>query len=97
MSDTVIRSRWKAIYRAMDIHMGATVYRNQIIESKIAPGLVLYSLRHAFATDCAAADVPIDTVRWLMGHEDIQTTANIYQDSNQDTLRKDLLLLDGVG
>lgn len=97
MSDTVIRSRWKSLYRAMDMHMGATVFRNQITESKIAPGLVLYSLRHAFATDCAAAGVPVDTVRWLMGHEDIQTTANIYQDVNPETLRQGLLLLDAAG
>lgn len=97
MSDTVIRSRWKAVVRAMDIHMGATVYRNKITESKIAPGLVLYSLRHAFATDCAAAGVPIDTVRWLMGHEDIKTTANIYQASRADTLRTGMLLLECAG
>lgn len=94
MSDTVIRLRWKAIVRAMDIHMGATVFRNQITHSMIEPGLVLYSLRHAFATDCAAAGVPIDTVRWLMGHEDIQTTANVYQDASPATLRAGLLLLD---
>lgn len=94
MSDTVTRLRWKAIVRAMDIHMGATVFRNQITQSKIEPGLVLYSLRHAFATDCAAAGVPIDTVRWLMGHEDIQTTANVYQDSSPAPLRAGLLLLD---
>lgn len=94
MSDTVTRIRWKALVRAMDIHMGATVFRNQITETKIAPGLVLYSLRHAFATDCAAAGVPIDTVRWLMGHEDIQTTANVYQDASIEPLRGGLLLLD---
>lgn len=94
MTDSVIRARWKAIVRAMDIHMGATVYRNQITESKIAPGLVLYSLRHAFATDAAAKGVPIDTVRWLMGHEDISTTANVYQDSEPGTLRAGLLLMD---
>lgn len=94
MSDTVFRIRWRSLVRAMDIYMGATVFRNQITESKIAPGLVLYSLRHAFATDCAAAGVPIDTVRWLMGHEDIQTTANIYQDVSPAPLRAGLLLLD---
>lgn len=97
MDDSAIRRRWRSIYRAMDIYMGAEVYRNQIVKTKIAPGLVLYSLRHAFATDCAAADVPIDTVRWLMGHEDIQTTANIYQESSPETLRRGLLLLDPGG
>jgi integrase len=92
--DTMYR-RWKSFRRAMDIHMGAEVYRNEIVESKIAPDLVPYCLRHTFATDCAKAGVPIDTVRWLMGHEDISVTANIYQDADKTALRNGLLMLDG--
>lgn len=32
--------------RELEIHMGAEVYRNQIIQSVVAPDLVPYCLRH---------------------------------------------------
>lgn len=96
MDDDTMYRRWKSFKRALDLHMGAEVYRNQIVTSKVAPDLVPYCLRHTFATDCARAGVPVDTVRWLMGHEDISTTANIYQDADTTALRNGLLILDGV-
>lgn len=88
---------WRSFKRAMDIAMGAEVYRNQIMESKIAPDLTPYCLRHTFATDCARAGVPLETVRWLLGHADISTTANIYQHRDDATLRAGIALLDGTG
>ena len=81
----------------MDIEMGAKIYRNKIIESKIAKDLTPYCLRHTFATDCARAGVPLETVRWFLGHEDISTTANIYQHRDDSALRKGMALLDGTG
>lgn len=87
---------WKAFLREMDIRMGAKVERNQIVESKVAPDLTMYCLRHTFATDCARAGVPLETVRWLMGHADISTTANIYQHRDDTTLRAGISLLDGT-
>lgn len=95
MDEATMYRRWKAFRRSLDIHMGAVVYRNQIVESKVADDLVPYCLRHTFATDCAKAGVPIDTVRWLMGHEDISVTANIYQDADKAVLRSGMLMLDG--
>ena len=81
----------------MDIRAGAKVKRNKIEESKLAPDLTMYCLRHTFATDCARAGVPLETVRWLMGHADISTTANIYQHRDDTTLRAGMALLDGSG
>lgn len=69
---------WKSILRAMDIKAGAVVYRNQIIESKLADDLDLYCLRHTYCTDLQAAGVPLNIAKELMGHEDISVTANIY-------------------
>ena len=89
------RRLWTGFKRDLDISMGAKLYRSQIVESVLAPDLVPYCLRHTFATDCARAGVPIDTVRWLMGHEDISTTANIYQDADREALRTGLRRLDG--
>lgn len=88
---------WKSFRRSMDIAMGAKLKRNQIVESKIAPDLTPYCLRHTFATDCARAGVPIDTVRWFLGHADISTTANIYSHRHDDALKAGMALLDGTG
>lgn len=89
--------QWSTFKRAMDIQMGAEVYRNKVVESVIAEDLTPYCLRHTFATDCARAGVPLETVRWLLGHADISTTANIYQHRDGTTLHNGMALLDGSG
>ena len=89
--------QWSTFRRAMDIEMGAEVYRNKIVESVIAEDLTPYCLRHTFATDCARAGVPLETVRWLLGHADISTTANIYQHRDSTTLKAGMAILDGSG
>ena len=88
---------WKSFKREMDIAMGAEVYRNKVVKSVIAEDLTPYCLRHTFATDCARAGVPLETVRWLLGHADISTTANIYQHRDDTALRHGMALLDGTG
>lgn len=88
---------WKSFKRAMDIDMGAPMYRNKITDSKVAEDLTPYCLRHTFATDCARAGVPLETVRWFLGHEDISTTANIYQHRDATALRSGMAILDGSG
>lgn len=50
---------------------------------KIAPDLVLYCLRHTYCTDLQAAGVPLNVARYLMGHSNISTTANIYTHSGE--------------
>jgi len=69
---------WRSIKREMDIKMGAVVYRNKIIESKIDPDMTAYYLRHTFCTDLQIMGVPLNVAKYLMGHEDVRTTANIY-------------------
>lgn len=85
---------WRACKRAMNIAAGAEVYRNQLQED-LFPDLTPYCLRHTFATDCARACVPLETTRWLLGHADISTTANIYQHRDTETLRHGMAILDG--
>lgn len=87
MSEQHFYRSWKSFKRLMDIEMGATVYRNKVIESVIAPELTPYYLRHTFCTDLAAAGVPLKTAQYLMGHSDINITARIYthfEDSMRD-------------
>lgn len=51
---------------------------------KIAPDLTLYCLRHTYCTDLQQKGVPLNVARYLMGHQDISTTANIYTHSGEE-------------
>lgn len=79
---------WQSILREMDILAGAKLYRNQIIESKIADDLDLYCLRHTYCTDLQKAGVPINIARQLMGHSSIEVTARIYTHTGSGEIRK---------
>lgn len=81
-----IRSYWNNFLRALDIQMGATVYRNQIIIHAVADDLVPYCLRHTYGTDLQDAGVPINVAKYLMGHSDISVTANIYTATTDDAI-----------
>ncbi len=94
-ADTMAR-RWRSFKRALDISMGAKVYRNQIVESVVAEDLVPYCLRHTFCTDLEEAGVPINIAKVLMGHSDISVTANIYTHKRQHVLHKEISRLDGT-
>ena len=78
---------WKSFKRQLNIEMGCKVYRNQLIPPyPLAPDLVPYCCRHEFCTDLARRHVDIRIAQKLMGHSDIQLTANIYTNLNQDDL-----------
>ena len=79
---------WKNFKRALNIQMGATVYRNQITRSVVAEDLTPYCLRHTYCTDLQAAGVPINVARELMGHSSIELTARIYTHSSQTALQR---------
>jgi len=85
-TESSMRSMWKSFLRAVDIEMGAKVYRNQIIESKVDPDLTPYNLRHTYGTDLQNAGVPINVAKSLLGHSDISTTANIYTHFTEDSV-----------
>lgn len=50
---------------------------------RIAPDLCLYCLRHTYCTDLQHKDVPILTGKYLMGHANLSTTADIYHHSGE--------------
>ena len=92
-----IRSYWNNFLRALDIQMGATVYRNQIIIHAVADDLVPYCLRHTYGTDLQDAGVPINVAKYLMGHSDISVTANIYTSTTDDAIESARQQIDNRG
>lgn len=47
--------------------------------------LTIYYLRHTYCTDLQRAGVDMYSAKYLMGHEDISTTAKIYTHGGEDT------------
>lgn len=95
LGENSIRRLWTGFRRELDIYMGAQVYRNKIVKSALADDLVPYCLRHTFCTDLQKAGVPLNVAKELMGHADIQTTANIYTHKTAETAHMGMALLDG--
>ena len=69
--------------------MGAEVNsRGKIVKSVVANDLCLYCLRHTYATDLQSAGVAMNVAKYLLGHEDISTTANIYTHTADDIIEQ---------
>ena len=75
-----------SLERAMNISMGAKLYRNALITEPLAPDFVPYLLRHTYCTDLKKKGVDLRIAKNLMGHADIRTTANIYDHDDGETL-----------
>lgn len=85
---------WKSLKRDMNISMGASLYRNQLVgDLPLADDLTPYCLRHTYCTNLQRYGVDIRTAQRLMGHSDITMTANIYThvDMSQIILAADLM------
>lgn len=96
-TESSLNDAWNNFKRSLDIHMGAKVYRNQIIQHcwELHPlleserqwdSLVPYCLRHTYGTDLQRAGVPINVAKYLMGHSDISVTANVYTKTTPDVV-----------
>lgn len=95
-NENSLRRLWTGFKRDLDIYMGAEVKRNKITRSALSDDLVPYCLRHTFCTDLQKAGVALNVAKEIMGHSDIQTTANIYTHRDLDTLHRGMDLLDGT-
>lgn len=73
--------------RSMNIKMGCKVYRNQLQPPfPLADDFVPYCLRHTYCTNLAKSGVDVRTAQRLMGHANIQITANIYTHIDQSQI-----------
>lgn len=77
---------WRNYCRELDIANGAKVYRNRIIVSTLAPDLDPYCMRHTYGTNLQDAGVSINVAKYLLGHSDIKTTANIYTHTSPESI-----------
>lgn len=78
MTEIKMKNLWHSVCRAWDIQLGATTYRNKIINHMLDPNISPHYLRHTYCTDLRRAGIDLKTAQSLMGHSDIRTTANIY-------------------
>lgn len=96
LTETCIRRYWDSLKRQMEIELGAKTKRRKIVAPVLPDDLVIYCLRHTFGTDMQRKGVPIDITKYLMGHEDITTTANIYVDSGKEEAIRAISILSSV-
>ena len=96
-NESSMRRMWNSFRTELDLQLGAKTKDGKIVESVVADDLTPYCLRHTFCTDLQRAGVPINNAKELMGHADIQTTANIYTHRDNTTLHNSIALLDGSG
>ena len=55
---------------------------------KLAGDLVMYCLRHTYCTDLGKKGVPIEDIKYLMGHEDISMTLTVYSHPGEETAER---------
>ena len=55
---------------------------------KLADDFVMYCLRHTYCTDLGKKGVPIEDIKYLMGHEDISTTLAVYSHPEKETAER---------
>lgn len=63
-------------------------------EAEIPEGMVMYSFRHFFASNCLANRIPITDVAEWMGHKSIDVTFKIYRHLMPGSIGKAAKLLD---
>lgn len=86
-SESSYKRMVSSLERAMNLDMGAKLYRNELLYPlPLAKDFVPYLLRHTYCTDLKKKGVDVRTAKDLMGHADIRTTANIYDHTDTESL-----------
>lgn len=79
---------WKSLRRIMHIEAGGQLFRNAVVDDRIAKDFTMYCLRHTYCTDLEKAGVPITVASRLMGHSKLELTAKIYTHHNAESIEK---------
>lgn len=87
LNDRSLKRAWKSLKRIMNIKMGCKVYRNELIPPfPLSDEITPYCLRHTYCTNLCKGGVDIRTAKKLMGHANIEMTADIYTHVEMDQL-----------
>ncbi len=69
--------------------------RYDIIDNAINGRITCHSLRHTYATRCIESGMQPNTLKKLLGHEDIETTLNTYCDVFEKLQSRDVFIKQG--
>lgn len=96
-SRTSYRRLADRLRREMNLSMGCRTYRNELVPPfPLADDFTPYLLRHTYCTDLQKKGIDVRVAQSLMGHADIQTTANIYTHQDKETIRSAAVSLGAV-
>lgn len=94
------RRLWDRLRRAMNLSMGAILYRNKVVPSgentslpfdeKVTP----YHLRHTYCCDCCKSGIDVVTCMHLMGHSSLQMVASVYSHLDDEMIKSASELLE---
>ncbi|MDR0914393.1 MAG: site-specific integrase [Oscillospiraceae bacterium] len=96
LTEKQIARKWSNFKRELDIVLGAELYRNEIVETKLLPGLHMHCLRHTAITNLVLAGADLKDVQTFAGHSDVQTTLNIYTHVNKKQAAKRVYDISGL-
>jgi len=101
-TETSRTKAWRSLKKAIDDSMGAE-WKQQIakdgkkrwtkVKSVVADDFVPYCLRHTYCTDLQAKGVSLKVASYLMGHANINVTANIYTHITEDAINEAATLI----
>lgn len=94
LNDRSLKRAWKSLKRIMNIKMGCKLYRNELIPPlPFSDEITPYCLRHTYCTNLCKGGVDIRKAQKLMGHANIEMTADIYTHVGKDQLIDDYDLI----
>lgn len=106
-SDFVFLNRYGSIYIPLDInkaikriYIAANNYEKELSITESRPPVVIrhftaHNLRHTFCTRLCEVENNVKLIMAIMGHSDIQTTMNIYNEIQDTKMRSSFEALEG--
>lgn len=87
-TETAYKRLTNRLKREMNLEMGCRTYRNELVPPfPLADDFTPYIFRHTYCTDLQKRGIDVRVAQKLMGHADIQTTANIYTHQDEETMK----------
>jgi len=92
---TLKKSDVKRFYNKLADERGLKASTIDSIHTVLLPHFSCHNLRHTFTTRMVEAGVNVKVIQDALGHQDIQTTMNIYADVTKELKKSEFAGLDG--